>query len=148
MGNPELTQTKVIAMNPITPNIEPQPSAQCRKAVARGFLKAILTALLLAVAIEKPVLAQTANATDDGTILKQIIIFGRHSIRAPTSDTNELNQYSADPFPNFIGVPTAHLTPRGRLAAGLMGSYFHDYLLHEGVLTGDTNTDLARSYFG
>ena len=28
-----------------------------------------------------------------------------------------------------------------------MGTYFHDYLLHEGLLTGDTNTDLARSYF-
>jgi 4-phytase/acid phosphatase len=28
-----------------------------------------------------------------------------------------------------------------------MGSYFHDYLVHEGLLTGDTNTDLAHSYF-
>ena len=28
-----------------------------------------------------------------------------------------------------------------------MGNYFHDYLMHEGVLTGNTNTDLARLYF-
>jgi len=70
-------------MNPISPNIEPQPSAQCRKAVAGCFLKAILAALLVAVAIamQGPVLAQTTNAADDGTVLKQIIIFGRHSIR-------------------------------------------------------------------
>jgi 4-phytase/acid phosphatase len=93
------------------------------------------------------VLAQTIKPADDGTVLKQIIIFGRHSIRAPTSDTNKLNQSSADPFPIFVGVPTGYLTPNGRQAAGLMGAYFHDYLAHEGVLTGDTNTDLARSYF-
>jgi len=134
-------------MNLISTNIEPQSSAQCRKAVAGSFLKAILASLLLAIAMEGPVLAQTTNAADDGTVLKQIIIFGRHSIRAPTSDPDILNKYSAEPFPDFVGVPTGYLTPNGRLAAGLMGSYFHDYLLHEGVLTGDTNTDLARSYF-
>src|ERR1039458_5390184 len=138
---------KAIAMNPITPNIEPKPSTQRREKIAGGFLKAILAVLLLAVAMEGPVLAQTTNAADDGTVLKQIIIFGRHSIRAPTSDTSELNLSSADPFPIFVGVPTGYLTPNGRLAAGLMGTYFHDYLAHEGVLTGDTNTDLARSYF-
>jgi 4-phytase/acid phosphatase len=138
---------KAIAMNPITPNIEPKPSTQRREKIAGGFLKAILAVLLLAVAMEGPVLAQTTNAADDGTVLKQIIIFGRHSIRAPTSDTSELNLNSADPFPIFVGVPTGYLTPNGRLAAGLMGTYFHDYLAHEGVLTGDTNTDLARSYF-
>jgi len=117
------------------------------KAVAGSSLKAVLAALLLAVAMEGPVLAQTTNAADDGTILKQIIIFGRHSIRAPTSDTNELNLNSADPFPIFVGVPTGYLTPNGRHAARLLGSYFHDYLVQQGLLTGDTNTDLARSYF-
>jgi 4-phytase/acid phosphatase len=138
---------KAIAMNPITPNIEPKPSTRCRKAVAGSFLKAMLAVLLLAGAMEGPVLAQRTNAADDGTVLKQIIIFGRHSIRSATSDTNTLNQFSANPSPGFTGVPVGYLTPNGRLAAGLMGSYFHDYLVHEGVLTGDTNTDLARSYF-
>jgi 4-phytase/acid phosphatase len=134
-------------MNPITQNIESKPSTQCRKAVARSFLKAILASLLLAVATEGPVLAQTTNAVDDGTVLKQIIIFGRHSIRAAISTTNTLNQFSANPSPGFTGVPVGYLTTNGQQAAGLMGSYFHDYLVHEGVLTGDTNTDLARSYF-
>jgi 4-phytase/acid phosphatase len=134
-------------MNLNSPHSEPHPSAQCLNAVAGNFLKAILAALSLTVALECPVLAQTANAVDDGTILKQIIIFGRHSIRAPISAINQLNVNSADPFPIFVGVPTGYLTPNGRQAAGLMGSYFHDYLLQEGVLTGDTNTDLAHSYF-
>ncbi len=132
-------------MNPISPNIEPQPSAQCRKAVAGCFLKAILAALLLAIAIQGP--AQTINAADDGTVLKQIIIFGRHSIRSSVTASNTLKQVAVDAYPTFVGVPIGYLTPNGRLAAGLLGSYFHDYLVQEGLLTGNTNTDLARSYF-
>src|ERR1017187_1003692 len=130
---------KAIAMNPITQNIEPQQSNQCRKAVAGGFLNrnhavekrscgasscdapvaegvgdasspepaakpngvpgfscdegvaatfcdeasqlpvaatallrlAVLASLLLAVAMEGPVLAQTIKPADDGTVLKQ-----------------------------------------------------------------------------
>lgn len=134
-------------MHTITSHITHKPSTQRRKLLAGGFFKAILAGLLLAVAAEGPVLAQTIKSADDGTVLKQIIVFGRHGIRAPTSTPDKLNQYSADPFPIFVGVPTGYLTPNGRQAAGLMGSYFHDYLSHEGVLTGDTNTDLAHSYF-
>ena len=134
-------------MNPISPNIEPKPSTRCHKAVAGGFLKAIVAGLLLAVVTEGPVLAQTTNAVDDGTVLKQIIIFGRHSIRAAISTTNTLNQFSADPYPDYFGVPVGYLTANGQQAAGLLGSYFHDYLLHEKLLTGSNDTDLARSYF-
>src|ERR1035437_9699866 len=134
-------------MNPTTPNIEPKPSTQRRKDVAAGSLKAILTSLLLGVAMEGPVLAQTTNAADDGTVLKQIIIFGRHSIRSAISTTNVLNRFSADPYPDHFGVPIGYLTTNGQQAAGLLGSYFHDYLLHEKLLTGSNNTDLARSYF-
>ena len=58
-----------------------------------------------------------------------------------------MNQWSANPFLDFVGVPVGYLTPRGQQAAGLLGSYFHDYLLHEGLLTGDASSDLAHSYF-
>jgi 4-phytase/acid phosphatase len=40
-----------------------------------------------------------------------------------------------------------YLTPNGREAERLLGSYFRDYLLHEGLLTGNASTDLSRSYF-
>ena len=134
-------------MNLIPRNIEPQPSAQCPKAVAGSFLKAILAGLSVAVAVEWPVLAQTTNAADDGTVLKQIIIFGRHGIRSSVTPANTLQQDAVDTYPSFVGVPIGYLTPHGRLAAGLLGSYFHDYLVQQEVLTGDMDTDLARSYF-
>jgi 4-phytase/acid phosphatase len=134
-------------MNPTTPNTAPKPSTQRRKAVAGSSLKIVLTGLLLAVAIDGPVLAQTIQAVDDGTVLKEIILFGRHSIRTATSGTNSLDQCSANPFPDFVGVTVGYLTTNGQQAAGLLGSYFHNYLLHEGLLTGDASSDLARSYF-
>ncbi len=104
-------------------------------------------ALTLIVPVHVPALAQKITDTDDGATLKQIIIFGRHSIRSSTADPSQLDQYSVDPYPAFTGVPKGYLTPNGREAARLLGSYFHDYLLHEGLLTGDTQTDLSRSYF-
>ena len=130
-----------------TPTTEPKPSTQRRKAVAGSSLRIVLAGLLLAVAIQGPVLAQTIKAVDDGTVLKEIIFFGRHSIRTATSGTNSLNQCSANPFPDFVGVPVGYLTTNGQQAAGLLGAYFHEYLLHEGLLTGDASSDLARSYF-
>lgn len=108
--------------------------------------KVILLSLLLTLCIVIPVMAQTIKQGDD-TTLKQIIIFGRHSIRSSTSDTAALDQYSADPSPGFPGVPTGYLTPRGQQAAALLGSYFHSYLMHEGLLTGNTATDMLRLYF-
>jgi 4-phytase/acid phosphatase len=109
--------------------------------------KVILIGLLLSLAIAVPVLAQTIKDADDGTILKQIIIFGRHGIRSSTVAPSTLATFSPDMYPSFTGVPKGYLTPNGREAARLFGSYFHDYLLHEGLLTGNAKTDLSRLYF-
>jgi len=111
-----------------------------RKLILLGLL------LTLALAFAAPLPAQTVKPDDD-TTLKQIIIFGRHGIRSSTSGTATLDQWSADPSPGFPGVPVGYLTPRGRQAASLMGAYFHDYLVNQGLLTGNTSTDLARLYF-
>ena len=109
--------------------------------------KTILTGLWLTFAITSPVLAQTATNADDGTTLEQIIIFGRHSIRSSAVAPSTQERYAVDPYPAFVGVPTGYLTPRGQEAARLFGAYFREYLLHEGLLTGNASTDLSRAYF-
>jgi 4-phytase / acid phosphatase len=108
--------------------------------------KVILIGLLLALAGAVPVLAQTIREADD-TTLKQIIIFGRHSIRSSTVPQATLDTFTSNTYPPFTGVPKGYLTPNGREAARLMGSYFHDYLVAQGLLTGAPSTDLSRSYF-
>ena len=133
-------------MNCSTLSIGVKLIIECQMAVADGFRRVVLACLLLAFAIAGQVQGQTTNAVEDGTVLKQIIIFGRHSIRAPTSSPSTLNQYAADPYPAFSGTP-GDLTTNGEHAAGLLGAYFHDYLVHEGLLTGNADTDLAHCYF-
>ena len=108
--------------------------------------KVFLIGLLLTLVIAVPGLAQTIKADDD-TTLKQIIIFARHSIRSSTVPDATLATFSSNTYPPFTGVPVGYLTPNGQQAARLLGSYFHYYLLNQGLLTGSAPTDLARSYF-
>jgi 4-phytase / acid phosphatase len=54
--------------------------------------------------------------------------------------------FSPRPYPDF-GVPTGYLIALGQQAGVLLGTYFRQYLLAEGLLTGDAGTDMERSYF-
>jgi 4-phytase / acid phosphatase len=100
----------------------------------------------LNIPVSGPVPAQTISNANDGTVLKQIIIFGRHSIRSSVTDPSELQTYAVDGYPDF-GVPQGYLTPRGRLAEALLGAYYRSYLLNQGLLTGNDKKDAAHSYF-
>ena len=100
--------------------------------------------LLYALALGASVPAQTIS--NDDTILKQIILFGRHSVRASVAPTALYATLSVRPYPDF-GVPAGYLTAHGQQAAVLLGAYFRDYLFAEGLLTGDAATDLGRTYF-
>jgi 4-phytase/acid phosphatase len=101
--------------------------------------------LTLTVLVQIPALAQIANTNDD-TILKQIIIFGRHSIRSSTTNPTELSQYAVQSYPEFE-VPTGCLTPNGSQAETLLGSYYRQYLLSEGLMIGNDQENAERSYF-
>ena len=105
-----------------------------------------LSCLLLASCLFVPLSAQTVNRADDDTDLRQIIIFGRHSVRSPTISPADYARFSPRPYPDF-GVPPGYLTPHGWQAAALLGAYYRDYLLHERLLTGNVRWDASRSYF-
>jgi 4-phytase / acid phosphatase len=107
--------------------------------------KVALAGLLLTLAMGAPVPAQTV-VTNDSTILKQIIIFGRHSVRSPAASPTQYAIMSPRPYPDF-GVSVGYLTVHGQQAEALLGAYYRDYLLAEGLLTGDAGTDLAHTYF-
>jgi len=105
--------------------------------------KTIALAILL-VAI--PLWAQTVSTSTDDTILRQIIIFGRHNVRSTTVTASDFALMSVRPNPDF-GVPPGYLTPHGRQAELLLGGYYRDYLLHERLLTGQADFDATRAYF-
>lgn len=101
--------------------------------------------LALSLLVEAQALAQIIRE-NDGTTLKQIIIFGRHSTRSPTNTPAELAKYAANPYPEFEVGPGC-LTANGKKAARLLGAYFRQYLLAQGLLTGNEEQDLSHSYF-
>ena len=90
--------------------------------------------------------AQLVPATADATVLKQIIIFGRHGVRSPALPATTLAAFTAQPYPDF-GVPTGYLTPNGARAEVLLGRYFRNYLQAIGFLSGNDTADAMKAYF-
>jgi 4-phytase/acid phosphatase len=87
----------------------------------------------------------TAQAVDD-TQLKQVIVFGRHSVRSPVAPTSYLNTFSAQVYPDF-GVSPGILTENGKKLETLLGGYYRLRLTQEGLLTGNDAADANFVYF-
>ena len=83
--------------------------------------------------------------------LRYVVIITRHGVRSPTWTNDRLNQYSAEPWPDW-GVPPGYLTPHGRALMQLMGAYYRDWLLSQRLLTpqgcGDCGPDLHSCGYG
>jgi 4-phytase/acid phosphatase len=82
----------------------------------------------------------------DDTKLKQVIVFGRHSVRAPVAPNSYLNSYSVRPYPVF-SVGTGILTENGAKLSTILGGYYRLWLTKEGLLTGNDPADAPFVYF-
>jgi 4-phytase/acid phosphatase len=91
---------------------------------ARSFMRGSWLAIAVIAGI---IAAAGAAATPH---LKYVVIVSRHGVRAPTWELTRLNEYSAQPWPDW-GVPPGNLTPHGRVAIKLIGGYYHDWLTEE-----------------
>ncbi|HWB82944.1 MAG TPA: histidine-type phosphatase [Bryobacteraceae bacterium] len=77
--------------------------------------------------------------------LKYALIVSRHGVRSPTWDAARLNEYSAQPWPEW-GVAPGEITARGRAGVKLMGAYYRDSFSKAGLLHTDGCRDVARIY--
>jgi len=82
----------------------------------------------------------------DTTVLKQVVIFGRHAVRTPVAPASVLNTFSALPFPVFAASGQAMITPNGRTNETLLGNYFRLWLTQEKLLTGNDRSDASFVY--
>ncbi|QOY91513.1 histidine-type phosphatase [Paludibaculum fermentans] len=87
-----------------------------------------------------------AAQTADDTKLRQVIIFGRHSVRAPVAPNSTLDTFAARPFP-VSSVGPGILTANGAKLESLLGAYYRLWLTKEGLLTGNDEADAAFTYF-
>lgn len=75
--------------------------------------------------------------------LKYVVIVSRHGVRSPTWDNARLNQYSAQPWPEW-GVAPGELTPRGAALIRLMGAYYREWLTAEHLIDPRGCSDAGR----
>ena len=86
-----------------------------------------------------------AQAVDD-TELKQVIVFGRHNVRAPVAPNAYLDHFSVHNFPDF-GVAAGVLTTKGEKLETILGGYYRQWLTQEGLLTGNDAADANSVLF-
>lgn len=103
-----------------------------------------LTLVLCAVVPVSSICAQKADDTPGK--LKFVIILSRHGVRSPTESTEELNQYSAQPWPRW-DVPPGYLTPQGARLMTIFGTYYRSYLAQQGLLSATGCPDAAHASF-
>jgi 4-phytase / acid phosphatase len=100
-------------------------------------------ALCLLVA-GSPLSAQIAE--NSPVTLKFVVIVSRHGVRSPTSSPEQLNQYSAQPWPKW-DVPPGHLTPQGARLMTIFGAYYRSYFAHQGLFSATGCADAAHVSF-
>jgi 4-phytase/acid phosphatase len=103
-----------------------------------------LRCLTLLLCAASPLLAQGVEHVPGK--LKFVIIFSRHGVRTPTGSSEQLNQYSAQPWPKWDS-PSGNLTPQGARLMTLFGSYYRAYLAQQGLLSADGCADAIRVSF-
>jgi 4-phytase/acid phosphatase len=102
----------------------------------------VLTLCLLAAAF--PISAQSREKSP--ATLKFVVIISRHGVRSPTGSPEQLNQYSAQPWPTW-DVPPGHLTPQGARLMTIFGAYYRSYLTQQGLLQASGCADAAHVSF-
>ena len=112
-----------------------------RKDLSQRLVPLRFVLLICATVVTSPIFAQTAdNAVGR---LKFVVIVSRHGVRSPTGSSEQLNQYSAQPWPKW-DVPPGYLTPQGARLMTLFGAYYRSYFAQQGLLSATGCADAAH----
>ena len=87
-----------------------------------------------------------AFAVGSDSELKLVIVLTRHGVRSPLQTNELLGKFAAEPWPQW-SVPPGILTPHGRQQMVLIGGYYRDRYVAEGLLTGDATRDFPQIFF-
>ncbi len=110
-------------------------------AIASTVKNSTIVTLLAAFLGTPQAIAPAANKAE----LKYVVIVSRHGVRSPTWDAARLNQYSAQPWPEW-GVAPGELTLHGRDLIKILGAYYREWLAGERLYSGTGCQDAGRIY--
>jgi 4-phytase/acid phosphatase len=99
----------------------------------------------LAVQAQAPVADAAMSQPANGEELKLVVMVSRHGVRSPTGKTDQLNQYSTQPWPAW-SVPPGYLTEHGAHLMTLFGAFDREQLAAEGLFpaTGCADAEHIR----
>ena len=98
-----------------------------------------ISSLLAPAQATKP----SMSKANDSEKLRFVVIVSRHGVRSPTGKTDQLNQYSAQPWPAW-SVPPGYLTEHGAKLMTLFGSYDRELLAKQGLIAPDGCSDAGH----
>jgi 4-phytase/acid phosphatase len=78
--------------------------------------------------------------------LKFVVVVTRHGVRPPTVSNDQINPYSAEPWPKW-DVPPGYLTAHGRALMKLFGAYDRAQFARAGLFSSSGCADANRVYF-
>lgn len=113
-----------------------------RQLLFHSYLRRILAVLLVALGLIAPALQAAADDSD----LRFVLILSRHGVRAPLANQNENAIYAAEAWPKWTSQPS-YLTPHGVKQMELMGAYYRERYIKEGLLSGQVAKDTPLIYF-
>ena len=105
-----------------------------------SVLLAFTCSSLSALAQTRDSKAPALNSSED---LKFVVVVTRHGVRSPTGKVDQLNQYSAQPWPAWR-VPPGHLTEHGAKLMTLFGAYDREVWTQQRLLSGKGCEDADR----
>ena len=78
--------------------------------------------------------------------LKFVVVVTRHGVRPPTVSNDQINPYSAEPWPKWDVAP-GYLTAHGRALMKLFGAYDRAQFARAGLFSPSGCADASRVYF-
>jgi 4-phytase/acid phosphatase len=85
------------------------------------------------------------NAAGASPKLQFVVIVSRHGVRSPTGKTDQLNAFSAKPWPAWSVAP-GYLTEHGAKLMTLFGAYDRAFYAQQGLLAAEGCADADRLY--